>query len=182
MVCVCVCERVRAQSMFHAFKFPWPSAISSMFDVASMSTASVDLTAPQCTINLTYSDKWIASQALPVFLLGVLVFGIAASVLLRACQLVLVQWRRQVRSAVALGARAAVATVVSGVTTSFITGIADLTDVIIGAIFTVRGALRVRRHLRWLMFVWRTPRHRVRAHTHDTCARACTHRFCTSRT
>jgi hypothetical protein len=63
--------------MFHVFTFPWPASISTLFDIASMSTASIDVAAPECTINPTYVEKWSASQALPVFLMSVLLLGVA---------------------------------------------------------------------------------------------------------
>ena len=121
--------------MFHAFKFPWPAAVSSLFDVASLSTASVDLTAPQCTINLSYSAKWIATQVLPVFLVGALLLGIGASVLLRSCTATL--WRRRVAAAEVAGARRSIAGLLSSVVASFVRAFADATDVTIGAIFTI---------------------------------------------
>lgn len=127
-------------SMFHGFKYPWPAAITTLFDIASVSTASIEMTAPQCTISLTYVQKWAASQVLPVFLLGVLVFGIATSVLLRAVQAVVVQWRGHVTGrAMAEGAKAALASAASRLASGFVSGIAELTDVIVGAIFTVRS-------------------------------------------
>jgi hypothetical protein len=123
--------------MFHAFKFPWPAAVASLFDVASLSTASIDLAAPQCTINLSYPAKWIATQVLPVFLVSVLVLGIGASVALRSCQTVVALWRRRVVAAAALGARWSVARLVSSVLATFVNGIAEATDVLVGAIFTI---------------------------------------------
>ena len=111
--------------MFHAFKFPWPAAVASVFDAASLSTASIDLTAPQCTINLSYSSKWIATQVLPVALVGASVLLLGASVLLRSCR------------AAAGARRRSIAGLLSSVVASFVSGVADATDVAVGAIFTI---------------------------------------------
>jgi hypothetical protein len=40
--------------MFNALKFPWPKSIQLLFQIASVASASVEVTAPQCTIAFSY--------------------------------------------------------------------------------------------------------------------------------
>lgn len=127
--------------MFHAFEFPWPVSISTLFDIASMSTASIDVAAPQCTINLTYADKWILSQALPVFLMSLLLLGVATAMLLRACRTVVVEWRREVRNArtraMTTVTVTSFATILWRVWKGFVSGLGEASDFIVGTLFTV---------------------------------------------
>ena len=125
-------------------RYPWPPAITALFDVARVSTASIELAAPQCTISLFYTAKWTASQALPVALLGFLVCGIIASVILRAVHTTVVHWRDTLRPGHGrrrLSRRKSVRVVASKLVSTFVSGVAELTDVIVGALFTVSVAM-----------------------------------------
>jgi hypothetical protein len=123
--------------MFHAFEFPWPASISTLFEVASMSTASIDVAAPQCTIKLTYADKWIASQALPAFLMSVLLLGVAVAMFFRACRTAVIEWRSKVRNALTRGTSTSLVAILRCVWKGFVSGLGEASDFIVGTLFTV---------------------------------------------
>jgi hypothetical protein len=124
--------------MFHAFNFPWPASVLMLFEVASMSTASIDIAAPQCTINLTYTEKWIASQALPVFLMVVTLLGVVVAMVVRASRSIAVAWRRQVRNALTRGTKTSRCKIIEQGWKNFTSGLAMSSDFVVGTMFTVR--------------------------------------------
>ena len=107
--------------------------MSALFDIASLSTASMDLAAPQCTISLQYAQKWTAAVVLPLLLVGVFTVGICASVLLRAVQGVITRWRDNTHEHGVFRARGALSTL----SAAFFNGIEGEMDTLIGAILTV---------------------------------------------
>jgi hypothetical protein len=79
-VFVCACGRVCAEphacrqpragvdflqvlALFASFHFAWPPIIRRMFDVATVFSFAIEQTAPECTIPLTYHQKWLVVQA-----------------------------------------------------------------------------------------------------------------------
>jgi hypothetical protein len=62
--------------MFRGFAFPWPAAIDSLLAVTSVSTFSVEIAAPTCTVSFTYDQEWLAMQLFPPVMAVVLVFGV----------------------------------------------------------------------------------------------------------
>jgi hypothetical protein len=68
-------DMMQTLSMFSAFNFAWPALITGIFSIASISTFSPELTAPECTISFTYGQKWALIELFPIFVSGLLIIG-----------------------------------------------------------------------------------------------------------
>ena len=66
-------------SMFKAFAFSWPSAINVTLAATAASTFNIDLVSPECSISITFVQKWYILQVFPVICVACLVFGIITS-------------------------------------------------------------------------------------------------------
>ena len=53
-------------AMFGSFQIQWPSALKAMFTSASAANYNVELVAPECSVNVSFTTKWFAMQALPI--------------------------------------------------------------------------------------------------------------------
>ena len=71
-------------ALFSNFKFAWPPAVSALFSVANVFTFAVQQAAPECSLPLSYFQKWLLVQLSPVILCSVTnvyyVLAIAAAV------------------------------------------------------------------------------------------------------
>ena len=70
--------RLGAQTlaMFKSFAFQWPGAISAMLSATTVSTFSVDIVSPECTIAFSFQQKWALLQAFPPVMAVILSVGV----------------------------------------------------------------------------------------------------------
>lgn len=66
-------------SMFKSFAFSWPRVVDVTLSATAASTFNIDLVSPQCTISITFVEKWYILQVFPVICAACLVFGILTS-------------------------------------------------------------------------------------------------------
>ena len=69
-------------AMFKGFAFSWPGLIDGMLSAATVSTFSIDIVSPECTISVSYSEKWVVIQLFPPIMCVILAVGIVLPVLL----------------------------------------------------------------------------------------------------
>ena len=71
---------LQALAMFAAFGFPWPPEILALFNFGAFWTMSVQVAAAECSITMTFKQKWIFLQAAFLVYLGM--YLIISSILL----------------------------------------------------------------------------------------------------
>ena len=73
---------LQALALFSHFDFQWPPVIRSMFDVASVFSFAIQQAAPECSIPMTFWQKWEMVQVSPLALCAVLCvyYGVVAAV------------------------------------------------------------------------------------------------------
>ena len=69
-------DMMQTLSMFGSFHFAWPVTITNLFNIASATTFSPELTAPECTIEFTYKQKWFLLEIFPLGFAALLVVGV----------------------------------------------------------------------------------------------------------
>ena len=83
-------DLLQTLAMFKSFAFQWPGAIDAMLSATTVSTFSIDIVSPECTISFTYAQKWAILQAFPPIMAVILSLGIIMSVfatsLLQCCR------------------------------------------------------------------------------------------------
>lgn len=73
-------------SLFQVMRYPFPPAAETALRVCQLSTISVELVAPQCTVRFSYFQLWAATALVPPVTIGVLACVLAFVVAARACR------------------------------------------------------------------------------------------------
>ena len=55
-------------SMFANLELPWHTYVRQTFTYSSLAMGSIEVTSPECSVQMTYRDKWYGLQILPVIL------------------------------------------------------------------------------------------------------------------
>ncbi|KNC56215.1 uncharacterized protein AMSG_11491, partial [Thecamonas trahens ATCC 50062] len=63
-------------AVFASFGIPWPKAVVDMFSVVSLVNINVELLSPECSMEVSFYDKWQAMMLLPVVVLIFYLFAL----------------------------------------------------------------------------------------------------------
>ena len=64
-------------SMFANLELPWPEYVERTFEYSSLAMGSIEVTSPECSVQMTYRDKWYGIQSLPILLaVGFLIYHV----------------------------------------------------------------------------------------------------------
>ena len=72
-------DLLQTLSMFKSFAFSWPRVVDVTLSATAASTFNIDLVSPECSISITFVEKWYILQVFPVICASCLVFGILTS-------------------------------------------------------------------------------------------------------
>ena len=56
-------------SIFASLKFHWPPALLAIYNSISVASFNLDLLAPECSISVSFKEKWLLTMSLPLLLL-----------------------------------------------------------------------------------------------------------------
>ena len=95
-------DMVQVLSFFGSMSFRWPPALRAIYNSFSVLNLNVEIVAPECSVSVSFSQKWAAIQLLPVvFVGGVLLFVAVHTAVTRAL------WKFRLRKARRLALRTA---------------------------------------------------------------------------
>ncbi len=57
-------------SMFASYKFHWPGALTTIYNLFSFANFNVELLAPECSFSFTYDLKWTLTESIPLVIVG----------------------------------------------------------------------------------------------------------------
>lgn len=62
-------------SIFADLNLGWPASLVTVFEYASVTAANVEVTSPECSINVSYAQKWFFFEATPIMFALTMVVG-----------------------------------------------------------------------------------------------------------
>jgi IPT/TIG domain len=78
---------LQVMTMFAGFKFQWPPAVRSIFSFAAVFSFNVsEQAAPECTITVTFFQKWLALQLFPAAVIALIVLSYGGAMLAAVVQ------------------------------------------------------------------------------------------------
>ncbi len=82
LLCLLACtpqDFLQILSMFAGFKFDWPVALSTLFNIFSLVNFNMEILAPECSFSVNFEAKWLVVQLLPVMFLVVVALVVTAT-------------------------------------------------------------------------------------------------------
>ena len=72
--------------MFAGFGFSWPAEVISLYNSLSLLNFNLELLAPECSVSVSFEEKWYVVQALPFVLFMGICIVISATRLVQVVQ------------------------------------------------------------------------------------------------